>query len=140
MTRRWVSIAAMLTVVAAASTGQVRAAGCKLQEVQLDCGAGSNASMLEAFAAPQTREFLEKPLDYLTNFSRPADLETFRKSVETVWRAANRQERVQRRKMRRRQISAAEFEEWSKIYDDGLKNYRSALTFYRTLIWHGKND
>lgn len=114
------------------------ATGCKLNGVNLDCGAGGNEAVMQAFADRETAEILQQPLLYLERFERPSDMEAFRKSLETVWRKSNRAERSVRRKMLRRQMSAAQFEEWSQSYDAAMRNYASGITFYRTLVWHGK--
>ncbi len=127
--------AATLAVLFAASPA--RALECSLEGVVLECGKTSQ-EILEAFASPQTGAMLERPLDVLERFERPADIERFRKSLETAWRAVNRAERAERRKLQRRQISAAEFETWSQTYDRALRHYAAGVTFYRTLVWHGK--
>ncbi len=115
------------------------AAGCSIDGTTLNCGDGSHADRLAAFASTQTGTLLSKPLASLDSFKKPADIEKFRKSVESVWQSVNKAERQERIKMRRRQISAEEFEKWSETYDAALSNYDEALTFYRTLVWHGKN-
>ncbi len=115
------------------------AEGCSLNGIKLDCGGGDSASILDALASSKTSEALSKPLEAINNFDRPADLETFRKSIEANWRQANRAERAQRRRMQRRKISAAEFAEWSKGYDAARNNYDAAMTLYRNLVWFGKN-
>ena len=40
--------------------------------------------------------------------------------------------------MKKREISAADFAAWSKTYQHALNNYSAGLTYYRTLVWHGK--
>ena len=69
---------------------------------------------------------------------KPADLETFRRSIEANWRLANRAEKAERRRMKRREISAEEFEKWSEGYNNARTNYDAAMTLYRNLVWFGK--
>jgi hypothetical protein len=116
------------------------ASGCALDGVVLKCSeANSAASVAEAFADSATREALATPIHELNRFKHPSDLETFRKSIEKNWRQVRKAELQQRNQMRRRQISADQFEEWSKTYDAAEATYKQALIFYRTLVWHGKN-
>lgn len=119
--------------------GTAIADGCGLNGIKLDCGSGDNKAVLAALASPQTSNMLSTPLELIDNFSKPADLETFRKSIELNWRQANKAERAERRRMKRREISPEEFEKWSAGYDDARANYDAAMTLYRNLVWFGKN-
>ncbi|MEM9330237.1 MAG: hypothetical protein AAGA53_02860 [Pseudomonadota bacterium] len=122
----------------AATVSSAHSNGCKLVGVELDCGGGNDISILDALAAPETADVLANPLADLNKFESPNDLEKFRKSIDANWKSAARVELKQRRKMLQRKISAAEFEEWSNVYRFARNNYSAALTYYRTLIWHGK--
>lgn len=113
------------------------AEGCKLDGLKLDCGK-KDAAIFAALSSQETASFFNSSEQALDSFERPSDLEVYRKSVESNWRAVNRVERRERNKMRRRKISASEFAEWSEQYTNALRNYRSAMGFYRTLVWHGK--
>ena len=130
-----------VTVLAGIVTqsGAAIADGCSIDGVKLECGSGDNRAVLAALASPKTSEALSKPLELLDNFNKPADLETFRKSIELSWRQANKAERAERRRMKRREISPEEFEKWSAGYDDARANYDAAMTLYRNLVWFGKN-
>ncbi len=126
------------TMIATASIATANAQGCSFDEVELSCGDGKPESVLSAMASAETADLFANPLDGLEKFKHPFDLEKFRRSVEANWRSVNKAEAAQRRKMRKREISAAEFDEWSKTYQFALNNYSAALTYYRTLVWHGK--
>lgn len=115
------------------------AESCSLDGIKLNCGDGNSASILAAMASPETANVLNDPLSAIGKFQKPSDLEIFRRSVEANWRRVNRAERTERAKMRRRQISAAEFGEWSKSYNAARENYNAAMTLYRNLVWFGKN-
>ena len=111
--------------------------GCRLDQHKLQCGK-KDAAIFLALASQETSKLLNTPEDALDAFQRPVDLETFRRSIETNWKAVNRVEIRERSRMLRRQISASEFEEWKQSYAMALTNYRSAMDFYRTLVWYGK--
>ena len=113
------------------------AQGCTLDKLELQCGKKDTA-IFSALSSEETSALFDAPDKALDAFKHPSDLEVFRRSVETNWEAVNRVERRERRKMLTRKISAAEFETWTKDYDTARTNYRSALNFYRTLIWYGK--
>ncbi len=119
------------------ATSPAYSQGCSLASHELECGK-NDAAIFSALSAGETATLLGKPENALDRFKRPVELEVFRRSIETNWKAINRVEKCERRKMRRRQISAAEFETWSKRYDTARTNYNSAMNFYRTLVWHGK--
>ena len=116
------------------------AEGCAIEGVQLSCAKGANAqSVLEAFADAETTQALSNPIDKIERFKKPADLETFRRSLESTWRQVQRAERKERNKMHRRKISGTQFDEWAKTYARAEANYDKAINLYRTLVWHGKN-
>jgi len=115
------------------------AQGCSLNGIKLDCGKGNDSSVLTALASPQTAEALSAPVKAINNFQKPIELETFRKSVEANWKRANRAERAERRRLKRREISDAEFSQWAKGYEAARVNYDAAMTLYRNLVWFGKN-
>lgn len=115
------------------------AEGCSLNQIKLDCGNGNNASILTALASPKTGEALGTPIESIDNFKAPIELEVFRKSIEANWTRANSAERAERRRLKRREISNEEFEEWSKQYDAARTHYDAAMTLYRNLVWFGKN-
>ncbi|MEM7216082.1 MAG: hypothetical protein AAF423_11115 [Pseudomonadota bacterium] len=120
------------------ATLNVKAAGCTLAGVELSCGDGSPASTLEAMASAETADLLANPLLGLEKFKQPSDLEKFRVSLEANWKSVNKAERQQRREMQRGNIEPEEFAAWTKIYNFARNNYFAGLTYYRTLVWHGK--
>lgn len=128
-------------VVIAGTFGSIahsNAQGCKLDGIRLDCGKGNDASILNALAANETTAVFENPNAAIDNFKKPSDLEVFRRSIDATWKRVNRAESAKRRQMLRRQISASEFEKWTKGYEAARTNYYAAMNFYRTLVWHGK--
>jgi len=116
------------------------AEGCKLSGITLDCGTETSPEAITAiFANEGTSTALSNPINELDRFKRPIDLEVFRLSVERSWQKARLVDAHQRRKLKRRQISASKFEEWAQTYNKASENYHQAIVFYRTLVWHGKN-
>ncbi len=133
----------LLAVCLSALPKGAHAQGCVLDGIELDCSqqgqAGSDAAITDAFASAGTRAVLANPLEELGRFERPIDRETFRRSLEKNWESVRRHELAQRRKLKRRQMSAAEFENWSSTYDDALLSYQAGLDFYRALIWQTRD-
>ncbi len=131
-----------LAVVAAisgfAGMTSANAAGCVIKDLKLDCGAGSALERTQAFASKETTDVLRYPWFDVDKFSKPADLEGFRKSFEKQWRDINRAASIQARNLKRKRISNDEFETWKTTYAAARENYNRALFYYRTLVWHGK--
>ncbi|MEM7290873.1 MAG: hypothetical protein AAF412_10990 [Pseudomonadota bacterium] len=137
MNKRPLRLALVLAGLAMASTAH--ASQCTLDGVVLNCTGANDMEILASFASDETGKLFGDPLELIDEFERPIQLEQFRRSVEKNWRRVNRAERAQRQKMKRRIISADEFEAWSASYEAAVENYDAALKVYRTLVWHGKS-
>ena len=116
----------------------VQAQACVLEGVTLSCPGENDSDVLAAFATTDTRALLSDPAAQLERFEKPFDMETFRRSLEAVWKQVNRAERRERRRMRQGKISAETFEAWAQDYRSAEANYAAGLNFYRNLVWLGK--
>lgn len=134
------TLAIAIALVFSASFSHALAAQCALKGTELACEGNSNIEVLVAFGSDATSEILDEPLEYLDRFDQPSEIEAYRKSVESNWQSVLAAERKMRRRLKRVEISAADFEDWSKDFDRALVNYRKAILFYRTLVWHGKTE
>ena len=114
------------------------AEGCILDDVRLVCGEQQSPDILSNLAAPETKKLLGKPLASIGVFDEPNDLEIFRKSLEASWSSISKDAEIQRQKMRTGKISLKAFDDFTKTYLKARANYDSGITFYRTLVWHGK--
>lgn len=121
------------------SANLAHAQGCSLQGVELKCNAkASNAqAIMEAFASSETSKALSAPLSQKERFSKNGDLEKYRRSMERNWRTITRYSRTQQRNKNRRRISEAQFQTFSKQFQEAEKNYGLAINFYRQLHWQG---
>lgn len=116
------------------------ATNCEISGIEFVCkDANGPAEVSAAFADTATADALADADFDLDAFKRPADVEKFRRSVERNWRQVTIAERRQRNSMKRRRISAEQFEQWSETYKAAAENYAEAINFYRTLLWHGKH-
>lgn len=115
-----------------------QAEGCVLDDVRLVCGEQKSPDILRNLAAPETTKLLDKPLARINVFDEPNDLEIFRKSLEASWSSISKDAETQRRKMLQGEISLKAFDDYSITYQKARANYDSGITFYRTLVWHGK--
>ncbi|MEM8650673.1 MAG: hypothetical protein AAGF54_09110 [Pseudomonadota bacterium] len=114
------------------------AEGCVLDDVRLVCGEQKSPDILSNLAAPETKKLLGKPLASISVFDEPNDLEIFRKSLEASWSSISKEAEIQRQKMLTGKISLKAFDDYTKTYQKARANYDSGITFYRTLVWHGK--
>jgi len=112
---------------------------CSFQEVELKCNAEARTAeaILTAFASEKTRELLSNPLSQSDKFSQNGDLEKYRQSMERNWRVITRFAKLQQRNKNRRRISEADFQVFSKRFEEAEKSYVVALNFYRQLHWQG---
>lgn len=134
----WATAFALTAIIG--QTTSAHAEGCSLDNSKLICAKGGNSQAITAaFSSDETSKLLSHPIEKLSAFKKPSDLETFRKSIEKNWLAVQKAERQERSKMLRRKISSDQFEAWSATYKQAEENYSHAINFYRTLVWHGKN-
>ncbi len=121
------------------SANLANAQGCSLQGVELKCNAKAStpAAIMEAFASEETHNTLGAPLSQKERFVQNGDLEKYRQSMERNWRVITRFARKQQRNKNRRRISEAEFQTFSKQFQEAEKSYGIALNFYRQLHWQG---
>lgn len=133
-----IGLAGGAVLFAFSSIGPASAGGCSIKELKLDCGKGSVMERTQAFAAKETTDALRYPWFDFDKFTRPADLETFRKSLERQWRSVNRVALSQKRDLKRKRISNDAFEAWKTTYAAARENYDRGMFYYRTLVWNGK--
>lgn len=115
------------------------AEGCSLQGVELKCNAKAKTAeaIMAAFLSKETRIVLSDPLSQKDRFSQNGSLEKYRQSMELNWRTITRYARTQQRNKDRRRISEADFQTFSKQFEEAEKSYAIALNFYRQLHWQG---
>ncbi|MEO0329526.1 MAG: hypothetical protein AAF217_13125 [Pseudomonadota bacterium] len=115
------------------------AQGCNFSGNELNCG-NRQSDIVTKLADQTTADIYENPHQLMANFTKPPQVEEYRRSVDRNWRAVNRTERISRRKMKQRRLSIDAFEQWRTVYAAAQQNYSKAMHFYRLLIWHGKAD
>lgn len=133
-----IGLATGAVLAAFSSVAPAQANGCSIKDLKLDCGEGSVMERAAMFAAKETTDALRYPWFDVDKFSRPQDLENFRRSFETEWKSVNKAAQLQNRNLKRRRISNEEFEAWKTTYDSARENYDRAMFYYRTLVWNGK--
>jgi len=121
------------------SLNSAHAAGCSLQGVELKCNSEAKTAkaIMASFSSEETRSLLSDPLSQVALFSQNGSLEKYRKSMERNWRAITRLAKQQERNKNRRRISEAEFQTFSKQFEEAKRSYDIALNFYRQLHWQG---
>lgn len=123
------------------SVTTANAQGCSLQGVELKCNekAKTAEAIMAAFSSEETRTVLSTPLSQMGRFSQNGSLEKYRQSMELNWRVITRFARSKQTAKNSRRISEAEFQTFSKQFEEAEKSYGIALNFYRQLHWQGLN-
>lgn len=132
------AVFAMMSIMIAFPNA-ANAAGCQLDGTELNCAtSGSSAEEIaKAFASPETRNTLASPLSEVSRFQENGSVENFRRSLEANWRTITRYSRNRERSRNAGRLSAADFGNWQRQFEQAEESYDTAIRFYRYLHWQG---
>ncbi|MGI9357459.1 MAG: hypothetical protein ACR2PF_20160 [Rhizobiaceae bacterium] len=137
------AIFAAITTLAVSATFPTSSAGmekCVLEGTNLTCGdrKATRADYFQRFSNPETTTDLVGMLDRFPLFENGKQRESYRRSLERVWRAVTRHGREQKRRYRRRQLSNEAYKQVEANFEQARKSYDAGINLYRHHIWMQK--
>jgi len=136
---RSASLIATIAVLGLLVTSPAIPAGpdkCVLEGTNLSCGdqKATRADYFRRFSNPQTTKDLIGMLEKFPLFEDGKQRESYRRSLERIWRAVTRHGREQKRRYLRRQLTGEAYKKVEADFEQARKSYEAGINLYRNHI------